>query len=121
MKTKTSYREKLQALEIHRTDERLSKGKKKKKVKKLKKKVRQKKKPEYLTKYHNYLQSSEWVEIRIAMLQYYDYTCARCGIKYKHYNLHVHHKTYKNIYNEQPDDLELICKQCHNKEHSIIK
>ena len=116
MKNKISYSDKLKALEIERFDKRRAKAKGKT-VKKVKKKIKQKKKPDYLKKYHNYLQSSEWIELRIEMLHFYDYKCARCGVKHKHYNLHVHHKTYKNIYNEQPEDLELICKPCHEKEH----
>ena len=66
-------------------------------------------------KYYDYLQSPAWAEIRIDMLSAYP-KCSRCDSEYL---LQVHHKSYKNIFNEEPEDLEVICKSCHRKEHNI--
>lgn len=35
--------------------------------------------------------------------------------------LHLHHITYKNLFNEKPEDLILLCAVCHMKEHGLIK
>lgn len=51
------------------------------------------------------------------MLEAFDYRCSRCGYKFYRAKLHVHHKTYKNIFKEEPEDLELICESCHEVEH----
>lgn len=64
-------------------------------------------------KYKEYLKSSEWLNIRIDILSIRK-KCERCGSSHK---LHVHHLTYKNIYNESPNDLEVLCSGCHFNEH----
>lgn len=64
--------------------------------------------------------SSAWKKTRKAYKLYRMNTCERCnGIGY-----FVHHKIYlnaKNIHNPNItlnfDNLELLCKDCHNKEH----
>lgn len=49
--------------------------------------------------------------------------CEVCGIDnaeaYKRYRqgLNVHHKTYKNIGNEKPEDVVALCYQCHMGKH----
>lgn len=63
--------------------------------------------------YKQYLQSKEWVDIRISLIESRK-CCERCGNRK---GLQVHHKTYKNIFNEEPSDLELLCSACHYKEH----
>lgn len=110
---KSSYKEKLNILEIERTNNRLQKVKEKKFKKKPKKRKR---KSQFQIKYYNYLKSDEWAEIRMEMYSMFD-KCFRCGSKNK---LIVHHKTYKNLFHEEPEDLELICDKCHKKEHNII-
>jgi cytochrome c len=35
--------------------------------------------------------------------------------------LEIHHKTYKNIFNEKMEDLELLCHSCHQQEHGFAK
>jgi hypothetical protein len=46
--------------------------------------------------------------------------CAHCGVTK---NLHVHHKTYKHHGCEHLhlEDLEVLCEECHEKEHIRIK
>ena len=65
--------------------------------------------------YKEYLQSDEWQVKRKAALLRDGLRCQLCrGEK----NLHVHHITYDNIYNEPLSDLITLCKQCHSKLHS---
>lgn len=64
--------------------------------------------------------SPQWKKVRQAYKLYRHYICERCGgIGY-----FVHHKAYlnkSNIFNPEVtlnfDNLELLCKDCHNKEH----
>jgi hypothetical protein len=59
----------------------------------------------YKEKYHEYLLSPAWHEIRIEMLTAFP-KCQRCDSKH---SLQVHHKTYKNVFKEEPKDLEVLC------------
>ena len=63
--------------------------------------------------YKNYLKSSKWIQTRIDVLLSRK-SCERCGSTHK---LQVHHKNYDNLGNEEPEDLELLCNNCHCKEH----
>lgn len=115
------YRKKMQALELQRRDERLGIIKKNE-IKRFENvKAAPKENSAFKEKYLLYLRSEEWLKIRLAMLKFYNFTCNRCKLK-KHYKqLQVHHRTYKNVFHEEPEDLELICKKCHEKEHKIFK
>ena len=68
-------------------------------------------------KYKEYIKSKEWLEIRLDIIQTRK-CCERCGSKRQ---LQVHHKTYKNIFNEDQEDLELLCARCHMNEHGLDK
>lgn len=86
-----------------------------KKLKKQKLKKRKQLTPKQL-KYKEYLQSEDWIQLRIDLLKFRGYSCERCSYNK---NLHVHHLHYNNIFNEEPKDLEIICSDCHKKEHNI--
>ena len=73
-------------------------------------------KKEFKKYYLEYLQSEQWLNIRLDILSIRK-NCERCGSKRK---LHVHHKTYKNFGHEEPQDLELLCEKCHQVEHRLI-
>lgn len=64
--------------------------------------------------YRRYLRSRSWKKKRMKRLKKDNFTCQRCGRKT---NLQIHHKTYKNIYKEQMEDLVTLCGKCHKKEH----
>ena len=68
-------------------------------------------------KYIRYLKSEEWAEVKIELLTQRGCKCERCGKETE--SLDVHHKTYKNLFNEEPEDLILLCRSCHNFEHGI--
>lgn len=68
--------------------------------------------------YNKYLQTKEWIETRGKRLLIDNYMCVFCGNKN---HLHVHHKTYKNLRNEDVEnDLVTLCKVCHEKIHRLI-
>jgi len=59
-----------------------------------------------------------WRQKRKQLMENIPYECFVCG---KTSNLHLHHKTYKNIGNESHDDVCLLCMPCHVKAHKKIK
>jgi 5-methylcytosine-specific restriction endonuclease McrA len=64
----------------------------------------------YFRSKEEYYKSEEWEKIRIFALHRTQNRCQRCGAEK---NLEVHHLTYDNLYNEKPQDLEVLCKKCH--------
>jgi len=67
--------------------------------------------------YYEYIQSDEWAEkskaIRSSILK-----CQLCGAAT---DLQVHHNSYKNLGNEPPEDLIVLCKSCHFIFHKYRK
>jgi 5-methylcytosine-specific restriction endonuclease McrA len=64
--------------------------------------------------YLSYLRSKEWREKRKEFLEEANYECSECGEKK---NLQVHHLNYDCVGEEDFDDVEVLCKECHqNKE-----
>lgn len=70
-------------------------------------------------KYKAYLLSDEWRNLKIDLIQQRGYKCERCNKKTK--LIQVHHLTYERIYNENQEDLILLCGICHQKAHGLIK
>ena len=70
------------------------------------------------SKYHDYLKTPEWLDKRERVKKRDGYCCAICSSKF---NLHVHHKHYANIYNEQLNDLVTLCQDCHGRFHDKIQ
>ena len=75
-----------------------------------------KKKQNYKKKYLSYLKSDAWAEIRNDVVEIYGSVCQECFKKTKFPQ--VHHLTFKNIFFEEPGDLTLLCKKCHEKIHA---
>ena len=84
-------------------------------------------------KYKKYIKTDEWKLIRENVLQRDNYTCQCCNRnqdEIDEYNnkkgkklisLVVHHKTYKNLFNEVETnykDLITLCSVCHRAIHS---
>lgn len=63
-------------------------------------------------KYKEYLKSKHWKDLRAS---YFKKTtlCEICWNKWKN----LHHRTYKNIWKENLNELILLCKACHTKIH----
>ena len=67
--------------------------------------------------YSGNLLTPEWKAKRYWMIRHGVRSCVRCGA-YKT-SFHVHHLTYERRGNELPEDLELLCADCHRGEHGI--
>jgi 5-methylcytosine-specific restriction endonuclease McrA len=81
--------------------------------------------------YKRYMASEAWAERRLNALIAADYTCQRCewtplrggqptalGDVIAAPALHIHHRSYRHFGAEQPDELEVVCADCHRKEHA---
>lgn len=67
-----------------------------------------------------YLNSIYWVRyVRPFMLGRADHKCESCG--QRNATLDVHHKTYERLGFELPEDLEVLCRDCHEIEHGIVE
>ena len=66
-------------------------------------------------KYSEYIESKEWIEKSRGFREEVG-KCERCGNKE---NLECHHITYETLFEEQEIDIEVLCKECHEKEHKL--
>lgn len=65
-----------------------------------------------------YLPSPEWQDRRKQAIERANGRCAHCSATER---LQVHHVTYRNIGNERPEDLLVLCRRCHRIEHGLIR
>lgn len=65
--------------------------------------------------YKEYLKTKHWKIIRAKALKRANNHCQLCGSKYR---LQVHHNNYKHLWHEHPDDLIVLCDNCHRKFHN---
>lgn len=72
---------------------------------------RKKKRKRFRSK-EEYYKSKEWETVRVFAIHSAGKRCQKCGASGI---LQVHHLTYDNLYNEKPQDLEVLCKKCHHK------
>jgi hypothetical protein len=65
--------------------------------------------------YHQYIRSREWREhpVRLAELQAAGFRCRLCNEGGDGVTIEAHHRTYENLFNEQPGDLTALCRRCH--------
>ena len=70
--------------------------------------------PEGSEKYQAYLCSREWAERRNAVYLRCGSVCERCNMNAAD---HVHHLTYVRKYAELPEDLQALCRGCHEFTH----
>ena len=68
-----------------------------------------------MVNYYEYLRSSEWNWMRLEKLAEVDCECERCGEGDD--VLDVHHVTYARLGEEWFEDLEVLCRRCHEVEH----
>jgi len=92
----------------------------KKKASKQTKKKHRKAKPITLRQleklpYRKYLETEHWQQKRLEALRAEGYKCHLCQGNNR--ELHVHHLTYIRLGHELPDDLMVLCKECHEKVH----
>lgn len=86
--------------------------------KRVSKKQEKKEKKEKRINYLIYLDSVKWKNKREEALNHYGRFCNKCKSST---NLQVHHLTYKTLYNEELEDLMILCKSCHMNLHKEIK
>lgn len=68
-------------------------------------------------KYRRYLKSAKWKNFKRILIKERGHKCQDCGEKYR--PLDGHHITYERLFNELPEDVRLLCHQCHMKEHNM--
>lgn len=72
--------------------------------------------------YREYLRSDRWREIRRRMLLRCGGICQRCNRSWQDYGfLDVHHRDYRRFGAEREADLIVLCRECHNAEHGIVR
>lgn len=63
--------------------------------------------------YKEYLLSPRWKQFRIDALNFFGHKCSKCNSTEK---LELHHKTYKNLFKETFEDVQVLCKS-HRRQH----
>lgn len=79
------------------------------------------------TTYELTLRSARWFALKWRRMVQTDFRCERCGRRYvgrkhkrtamRYFNLH--HRHYLSVGREDFDDVELLCRPCHQREHNI--
>jgi len=64
--------------------------------------------------YLEYLNSPQWQERRLLMLERFGRRCQVCNSQS---HLNIHHRTYERLGAERLDDLTVLCKDCHDLFH----
>ena len=68
--------------------------------------------------HREYLKSPLWKDIRGKVLEQFGEICAKCG----EHGTDVHHLTYERVGgNELIEDLQVLCRECHEATHAIEK
>ena len=64
-----------------------------------------------------YLKSDHWRDIRSEAITIARHECQLCGASEEDCVLDVHHLTYERLGFELPDDVIVMCRNCHNEAH----
>lgn len=65
-----------------------------------------------------YLRSQHWKDLKQAKYDKQGHKCERCPCRAK---LQVHHNDYRSIFDVTIEDLEVLCDECHSREHGKSK
>ena len=69
--------------------------------------------------YSDYCNSEHWIKVRADIIEVRGRYCEDCKEHVPEKQpLTCHHITYKNLFDEQPEDLRLLCDSCHTATHS---
>jgi hypothetical protein len=63
--------------------------------------------------YAEYISSAKWRRLRDEKIKSTGGLCERCGISKYSVALEVHHLNYKTFKRERFEDLQVLCKKCH--------
>ena len=69
------------------------------------------------SKYRSYIHSKRWARKRRFYFSAFPKLCASCSSKD---DLQLHHITYQRLGCERPEDLIMLCKECHEDFHEFI-
>jgi hypothetical protein len=70
----------------------------------------------FSTKYAEYLRSAHWALLKLNTIIARGMRCERCAsLK----DIDLHHLTYQRLGRELPQDVLLLCRMCHTKEHLV--
>lgn len=73
--------------------------------------------------YHQLLQSDYWKGYSYAIIKERNFTCADCGRQFpgKRNKLNVHHLHYREAdpWSYNPDELIVLCRECHARRHGV--
>ncbi len=67
--------------------------------------------------YREYLRTPEWREKRRVEIGAAEHRCEECSITDTDRTLDIHHLTYVRRGREHPDDLRVLCRECHDRIH----
>lgn len=70
----------------------------------------------------SYYKTPHWQQFSRQAKDFSGNHCSDCGIdedeaRREGNYLHVHHKNYDNVGNENLEDVEVLCRRCHNEKH----
>lgn len=73
--------------------------------------------------YQDYISSNAWKNnpARLTELEASGYRCRTCNVSAEGARLEVHHRTYRNLGNERPEDLTTLCSDCHEGVTSMLR
>lgn len=80
--------------------------------------------PTHSEQYKAHLQSPEWARIRRKALEHSGHSCALCGLDQNALrrigrHLEVHHRHYRSLGHERPEDLTVLCAGGHGGCHAL--
>lgn len=78
-----------------------------------------KSKKKYRKQYLKYIEGPIWRKLRNQILDECGCICTKCNKEFERPMLHVHHMTYKRLFNEEKTDLMVLCKFCHKAVHRM--
>ena len=64
--------------------------------------------------YREYLRTAHWLRVRVLALERARHACALCPSTER---LEVHHRSYQRRGFEQPEDVIVLCADCHSRHH----
>lgn len=62
-------------------------------------------------RYQRRISSAQWKSLKRKIIEQRRSRCERCGQVSA--SLHLHHAHYRSLGSEQPEDVELLCPECH--------
>lgn len=72
--------------------------------------------------YSEYLHSARWRAMRARKMARCGGICERCHRSWRDYGfLDVHHLDYRRFGAEREADLIVLCRECHNAEHGVVR